>query len=175
MSQRNSGFERKPLDRYETPTWVTECLVPHVPADRVKTICDPCCGSGKILDVFRGPYKVVGYDLSWGKDFLEDDRDYDAIITNPPYNIAEDFVRHAIRHAGYVAMLLRTDYDHAFGRHDLFIHPKFSKQIKLWKRIVWEGMEINAKTGKKAAPSYSHTWFIWDSKHKGDATVAYAR
>jgi hypothetical protein len=28
MSQRESGYERKALDQYETPLWVTLALVP---------------------------------------------------------------------------------------------------------------------------------------------------
>ena len=31
MSQRESGYERKALDQYETPSWVTLALVPHLP------------------------------------------------------------------------------------------------------------------------------------------------
>jgi len=31
MSQRDSGYERKPLDQYETPAWVTLALIPHLP------------------------------------------------------------------------------------------------------------------------------------------------
>jgi hypothetical protein len=30
MSQRNSGYERKPGDAYETPAWVTRALAPHL-------------------------------------------------------------------------------------------------------------------------------------------------
>jgi hypothetical protein len=31
MSQRDSGYERKERDLYETPAWVTEALLPHLP------------------------------------------------------------------------------------------------------------------------------------------------
>ena len=31
MSQRESGYQRKPLDQYETPPWVTLALIPHLP------------------------------------------------------------------------------------------------------------------------------------------------
>jgi hypothetical protein len=30
MSQRESGYERKALDQYETPSWVTLGLVAHL-------------------------------------------------------------------------------------------------------------------------------------------------
>ena len=31
MSQRASGYERKTLDLYDTPAWVTAALLPHLP------------------------------------------------------------------------------------------------------------------------------------------------
>jgi len=31
MSQRDSGYERKERDLYETPAWVTEAVIPHLP------------------------------------------------------------------------------------------------------------------------------------------------
>ena len=47
MSQRESGYQRKPLDQYETPAWVTLALIPHLPEFTGK-IWEPACGSGKI-------------------------------------------------------------------------------------------------------------------------------
>lgn len=31
MSQRDSGYQRKERDAYETPEWVTLALIPHLP------------------------------------------------------------------------------------------------------------------------------------------------
>jgi hypothetical protein len=46
MSQRESGYRRKPLDQYETPAWVTRALIPHLP-ESIGKIWEPACGSGK--------------------------------------------------------------------------------------------------------------------------------
>src|SRR6187551_3843242 len=83
MSQRDSGYERKDRDCYETPEWVTLALVPHLPA-RVREIWEPACGSGKIVRALEGAgYKVIGSDLADGCDFLEGGGplSFDAIIT----------------------------------------------------------------------------------------------
>jgi hypothetical protein len=45
MSQRESGYQRKLLDQYETPAWVTLALTPHLPAF-IGKIWEPACGSG---------------------------------------------------------------------------------------------------------------------------------
>jgi hypothetical protein len=64
-------------------------------------------------------------------------------------------------------MLLRTDYDHAVTRQQLFRDcPQFAKKLILTRRIVWFA-------GPKAAPSFNHAWFIWNWKHQGSPTLAY--
>jgi hypothetical protein len=65
-------------------------------------------------------------------------------------------------------MLLRTDFDHAASRRHLFSEcPAFATKVVLTKRIVWFD-------GPKAAPSFNHAWYIWDWKHRGSPTLAYA-
>ena len=67
-----------------------------------------------------------------------------------------------------VAMLLRTDFDHAATRAHLFGGcPMFAKRIALTKRIRW----FEDSTG---SPSFNHCWMIWDRQHRGPPTLAYA-
>jgi hypothetical protein len=57
MSQRESGYERKALDQYETPPWITLALVPHLPEIN-GMIWEPACGGGKMVAAPR----QVGFD-----------------------------------------------------------------------------------------------------------------
>lgn len=170
MSQRPSGYNRRANECYETPTWVTEALIPHIP-DRIKTVWEPACGSGKIIGALAGMFRVYGTDSLNGQDFLQShERHGDAIITNPPYNLAAEFIYHALHltgGGGLVAMLLRTDFDHAKSRRYLFgEHKAFAKKLVLTKRIVWF-------EPAKASPSFNHAWFIWDWKHDGPPILTY--
>lgn len=175
MSQRDSGYERKPFDLYETPAWVTRALVPHLPG-RINAILEPACGSGKMATALAECwFEVDGYDIQDGVDFLVMNaaHGYDSIVTNPPYSHATEFVQHALElmreQRGVVAMLLRTDFDHAKTRAHLFrSHPAFARKVVLTKRIVWF-----EEAGKKAAPSYNHAWFIWDWQHEDAPIIAY--
>ena len=179
MSQRDSGYARQERDLYETPEWVTEALLPHLPR-KPNRVWEPACGSGKMLRVLSEYYPAIGSDIDRGEDFILPWNDkepsvrgimFDAIITNPPYNLAREFIEQALRYteprAGFVAMLLRTDYDHAKTRSHLFRDcPAFAKKVVLMKRIVWfEG-------GK--SPSFNHAWFIWDWQTDGAPSIAYA-
>src|SRR5262245_33026342 len=173
MSQRDSGYERKERDLYETPEWVTRALVPHIKErlDGAK-IYEPAAGSGKMVAALASAgFMVEADDITEGRDFLEcRGRSMAAIVTNPPYELATEFIRHAIfltEPHGVVAMLLRTDFDHAKTRQGLFgYNQQFAKKVVLTKRIVWF-------QGPKAAPSFNHAWFIWDWKHSGPPILAY--
>jgi hypothetical protein len=120
LSQRNSGYERKPRDEYNTPAWVTRALLPHLPSGL--TVWEPACGSGGMAEELRlGGHTVHATDIVSGCDFLAAEGVADAIVTNPPYGLAQRFIEHALRLSQrYVAMLLRTDYDHARTRQHLF-------------------------------------------------------
>lgn len=186
MSQRNSSYERKERDLYETPEWVTKALVPHIPG-RVKIIWEPACGSGKMAaPLLQSGFDVWACDIEPGGDYIQADflgdtprvsvDRVDAIVTNPPFDLATEFINMALsrteRAGGFVAMLLRTDFDHAKGRSHLFRDcPAFSKKLTLLKRIVWF-VEDNGKP--KASPSFNHAWFIWDWRHDGPPSIAYA-
>ncbi len=176
MSQRESGYARKDHDLYETPTWVTEVVLPHLP-ERLSTVWEPALGTNMMGAVLASKFHVIGTDITTGHDFLRlglmDNAD--AIITNPPYTLATEFCEHALRLmelvGGVVAMLLRTDFDHAKGRAHLFRDcPAFSKKLVLTKRIMW----FQPAPGEKGkSPSFNHAWFIWDWKHDGAPTIAW--
>lgn len=172
MSQRESGYERVERDLYETPAWVTESLLPHLGRGFIR-VWEPACGSGKMVRALeQDGLSVIATDISTGTDFLTaEPREADAIITNPPYELAREFVEHALDEMaecqGLVAMLLRTDFDHAATRQHLFSkHPAFAKKIVLTKRIVWFER-------KGAAPSFNHAWYLWDWKNRAAPVIAY--
>lgn len=173
MAQRDSGRKRIEHDRYETPEWVTDCVVPHLKIDKRTMIHEPAAGSGKMVRALRRHgYRVSSGDITRGRDFLAKDKEYPVIVTNPPYSHAEEFVEHALACTFYargtVAMLLRLDFDSAKTRAYLFaIHPAFEKKIVLTKRIRW----IEGSTG---SPSENHAWFIWRWKNESPPTIGYA-
>ena len=179
MSQRNSGYIRKEGDQYETPSWVTEALLGFI-STRPGSILEPAAGSGQMVTVLKDQFRVLASDISEGGDFLKLERLPDAsvrgIVTNPPYEQAEEFCAHALKLTapvkGFVAMLLRCDFDHAKRRAYLFADcPQFAKKIVLTRRIVWF---VEADGKPKASPSFNHAWFLWDWQHAGPPVIAYS-
>lgn len=179
MSQRSSGYKRKVLDYYPTPPEVTAALLGFIDG-RPGTIWEPACGQGHMVTALHSRFLVLASDVKIGVDFLKcqklPDPSIRGIITNPPYNLAPEFCRHALALTrpvkGFVAMLLKIDFDSAGGRADLFRDcPAWSRKIVLTKRIVFF---VDKKTGKpKASPSTNHAWFLWSWRHEGEARLSY--
>ena len=178
MSQRNSGYARREYDAYFTPEWVTRALLDSGYPFR-GPVWEPACGNGQVAGVIKDRFPVVATDIQNDLDFMRCDfapQRVASIITNPPYTNSADFIKHAIEIMapvqGQVAMLLRTDYDHAACRATLFRDNKaFARKLVLMKRIIWF-VEANGKP--KASPSYNHAWYIWDHRHEGPPTIGYA-
>ena len=180
MSQRNSGYDRKEHDFYETPEWVTEALISCLPILPLR-LWEPACGHDKIINVFKKlGFETVGTDIIFGQDFLQYSENFismpcDMIITNPPFGkMAQKFIEHALKllpDNGVAAFLLRTDFDHAKTRKHLFGDcPHFYSKVVLTKRITW----FEPKPGEKGkSPSFNHAWFIWDKNYSGKPILQY--
>ena len=170
-SQKISGYARKPNDLYETPNWVTETVIPFLPAPPC-TIWECAAGGGKMVTSLRAAgFNVLATDLEL--DFLTRPAPgpFTGIVTNPPYALAVEFIERALGMIpldGFCAFLLRTDFDHAKSRQHLFAgSDPFARKLVLTRRIRW----IEDSTG---SPSFNHAWFLWNRAHRGEPTIAYA-
>jgi hypothetical protein len=110
-------------DFYPTPAWATHALMLNEKFEG--SIWEPACGDGAMAEVIK-QYMTDSQSLSCsdlydhgygavGSDFLayatRSDVSVDNIITNPPYNIADEFVLKALEAAEKkVAMLVRLAY-----------------------------------------------------------------
>lgn len=88
----------------------------------------------------------------------------DCIITNPPYGkeavlAVEKALELMEAEQGYVAMLMRHEWDAAKGRSHLIDHPAFIAKITLRFRPVW----VEKKEGEESkSPRFSYAWYVWD-------------
>ena len=176
-------FERVANDAYFTPAWCTEALLSRwMP---VGTVWEPAAGNGAMVDVLnKAGFDVIASDINEYIDLRSDlvivRKDFltvtppsglFSIITNPPYDRAEEFIRRALEltkpHRGSVAMLLRHEFDCAKTRRDLFESDNFARKITLTRRPRWF-----AET--TTSPRHNFSWFVWDGMHRGPAILEYA-
>ena len=151
MAQRNSEYARVEGDLYITPRWVYDALYEFEPWAEQAWDCAP---------------------INAAFNFLNQQDDFEAIATNPPFRLAEEFCHHALTwtHAlnGRVAMLLPMAFDTAKTRRYLFDRRPFKAKYTLTKRIRWENLEQ-----KKNGPSQNHAWFVWDWQYEGKPFLGY--
>lgn len=119
--------KRREMDFYPTPRECTVALVRFLKAQQVMTendtVWEPAAGGGDMVRALRSQgLTVTASDLANGFDFL--DRDFDLggrwIITNPPFSLAEAFIRRASELGRPFAFLLKSQYWHSAKRMALF-------------------------------------------------------
>ena len=152
-------------DFYPTPAWGTKALLRYVSFDG--SILEPCCGTGDMADVLKAAgHNVVASDLhdrGYGavRDFFEVHERFPNIVTNPPFNIAEDILAHALTLAdSKVCLLLRTAFLEGRRRYEgIYRDTPPSRLIVFSQRLSM--YPAGAVVDGGGTTSYS--WFVWDA------------
>jgi hypothetical protein len=167
-------------DLYETPAPATYALLSE--EKFTGTIWEPANGRGAISRVLRATgHRVVCTDLidygvedaKSGVDFLKQEsapKGVKAIITNPPFRLADDFVRHALELVPRVAMLLRLAALCGIGRTDIMDGAQLARVYPFANRLPM--MHRDGRDGDRTESSaIDYAWFLWDREHRGRATL----
>lgn len=134
-------YDREQEDWYVEPSWCVDLLLSAIKFNG--SIYDPACGYGTIPKacIAAGYESVSGTDLVdrgyglGGQDFLRFNPKLvgkaDNIITNPPYKLAEDFIRQALRFSREkVAVLMPMKFLNSNIRYPLFT------RLPVWRVCV---------------------------------------
>jgi hypothetical protein len=167
MMLTNAGCKekRRELDFYPTPPEVTHALMRRFQWPKMQ-IWEPACGDGSMSevlkkyghDVFSSDLRHSGYG-SGGVDFLQTYSDCDAIITNPPFCISEEFIRRSLSMSSIVAMVLKCQYWHSQRRSVLFKQHPPAYVLPL----TWRPDFANKDGG--GSPTMEVTWTVWIDGH----------
>lgn len=165
----NAGaVDRPATDRYPTPAPVTHALLDYLELDEGTRIWEPACGEGHMVNVLKGRGHIVqNSDILTGVDFLaQKELKGDWIITNPPFYLAEDFIRHAhsLKPEG-ICLLLKSQYWHASKRLRLF--NEFRPEAVL--PLTWRPDFLFGK--KSGAPTMEVLWTVWRANYKPIETI----
>lgn len=153
--------KRRPLDFYPTPPEATHALMKFLNLERNISIWEPACGEGDMVRVLQEytDNEVWGTDISFGQDYLDmisTGGRFDAIITNPPFNQSEQFIRKALREAPIVAMLLKSQYWHAVKR--ITLYRSFLPAYIL--PLTWRP-DFSFKKEAFGRPTMEVAWTVW--------------
>lgn len=158
-------------DTYQTPPQAVTALMEAEELPPV--IWEPACGPGAIVRVLRAAGHVVyATDLvdynspdqdQSGWDFLLERQapiGVQAIVGNPPFKLAAEFVEHGLSLCPKVIFLLRLSFLESEGRSNILdsgqlarVHV-FRNRLPLMHRDGWEG--------PKSTNTLAFAWFVWD-------------
>jgi hypothetical protein len=161
-------------DTYETPPEATWALLK---AERLpEYIWEPAAGRGAIANVLReAGHSVYATDLiDYGTPDVIPRRDFllewlppggcTCIVTNPPYKLADQFVRHALSLVPRVCMLLRLVYLESAKRADI-LDARLARVQLFANRL--QRMHRDGWNGPRATSTIAFAWFVWERDHKG--------
>jgi hypothetical protein len=170
-------------DLYETPECAVLALLRTESLPR--KIWEPACGRGAIVNVLRAAgHEVVATDLVdhggapctcpgyRNVDFLTERRapeGTEAIVTNPPFKLANEFVEHALDLCPRVIMLLRLAFLESERRSGILDSGTLAR-VHVFKRRL-PMMHRDGWSGPKASSGMAFAWFCWNRDHSGSPTL----
>lgn len=177
---RPKGVEREKNDFYAThPSAIPPLLNVLGWQNGGKLIRENSCGMGHLSrPMIDAGHTVISTDLinrGYGIpdiDFLTDSwldgLGYDAIIMNPPYKLAMQFVKKSLRLAPVVCAFLRLSWLESEGRAEFFRkHPPAI--VAVFKKRVPSAK--NANFEKAGSSTVAYAWFIWYRGYTGEPVI----
>ena len=173
------GFSRERADNdyYPTPPEATHALLQREKFEGL--IWEPACGDGAISTILEDyGYEVLSTDLidrGYGKggiDFLTSDLTAPNIITNPPFSIAEAFLKHSLNQTtGKVAFLCKLQFLEGAKRKIIFENSPLKTVYVFSKRIKFHA---NGDTTKKTNSSMlCFAWFVFEHGYEGEPSLSW--
>jgi hypothetical protein len=169
---------RDPFDYYATPPIVTEALLKVEPLNTA--IWEPCCGEGHMSKVLEAHQYVISTDIQdygygrSGVNLLDVQEPMaDTVVTNPPFGISAQIVRHLLKigvkklcilhKLQFLEGISRVDIiDHAFNTYGAGlarVYPFIDRQS------LWKGGKVH--TGGM----FALAWFVWERGFGGLPTI----
>ena len=162
---------RNKNDFYPTPPYAINVLLNNEKFEG--NVWECACGDGAISKILidKG-YNVYSSDLidrgygNVGIDFLQTNKKFDNIITNPPFNLANEFTLHGFKSINnQMALLCKLSFLEGKKRAStIFNQNKLKKVLVFSKRL---GFQRNDKKGGLMA----FAWFIFDVNYNGKPTI----
>lgn len=199
MSATGHSNCRRERDDYPTPAWCVDRLLEAVALPDGRWL-EPAAGDGGIIDAVnawravarkqpiaweacdvnpafqetlsRKSDRAIMGDFTTGIGDLADD--YDVAITNPPFDLAEEFLRECRRRARIVALLLRTNFLGSEERHALFEHdfPDVNQLPNRPTFSIFEKWDPKKKRWTRTtSDSCEYAWLVWGPARRMEGTI----
>jgi len=173
-------FAREQSDHYVEPTWTSARLFQVEKFEG--SIVDPACGWGTIvIEARRAGYNAAGSDIvdrgfdstRTPSDFLASTTVFDNIVTNPPFDIAPQFITHAVKHTRrkVAAIFLVRRLPAASWLRAL----PLARVLLLTPRPSMPPSSHIQAGGKVGGGTQDFCWLVIDHDHQGEPSIGWLR
>lgn len=165
----SSKTERRGFDFYPTPPLVTRALISaeqHAlrAAAKAGPVWEPCGRGGAITrELIAAGFTTIGTDIvaDTANDVAQQDlltvrrKLAAAVVTNPPFALAEPMISHLLGDLGveWCALLLKATFWHASSRSALF---RRFRPARIWA-LNWRPDFLD-----QGAPTMEVMWWVWN-------------
>lgn len=180
-SNGHALVEREENDFYATHPSALEKFLDSFEENLHERIWEPSCGMGHLSEVLKARgYKVCSSDLInrgygyHGIDFLKTNKQWDGdIVTNPPYSLALDFVKHSfdvVTDGKFIIMFLKITFLEGIERKKFYVsgfNPKYvyvsSSRLNCSRNADFEKY--------KTQSAVCYAWYVWQKSFNGDTKI----
>lgn len=142
---------------------------------------EPACGEGhisKLLDEYRTTSCDL-IDRGYGNpnvDFLTNDfiGEYNTVITNPPFNLFQEFVEKALSLAKTKVIMFGKLQALEGQKRATFLQTTPLKTVYVFKKRqqpMRNGQINDEITGKKMSSTMAFAWFVWEIGYTGEPII----
>ena len=140
---------------------------------------EPACGEGHIAKLLESCYASDLIDRGYGEsgmDFLGENMygDFPTVITNPPFNLFQEFVEKALKIASKKVIMFGKLQALEGQKRATFLQKTPLKTVYVFKKRqqpMRNGKSNDEITGKKMSSTMAFAWFVWEISYTGKPTI----
>lgn len=139
-----------------TPNYATDLIVPHIPKNKI--VWEMCYGKGHMARRLQHHnIEVVGEGIT--DCFVEQPKNFDIIVTNPPYTGNLEFIEKCMDSGKPFALLIRIEHLGGVAKYNLFKDLGADMKILIPERRVnfITPKDQRGVKGKRSSPFHT----IW--------------
>ncbi len=168
MSQRTESATS--LDDFPTPPWATRALMHYIlrGEGQNQSCLEPACGRGHmaqpLMEYFSKvePRDIYPYGYGEVSNFTSEKyrlNQFDWVITNPPFRLAEEFIDKSLDIARVgVAMLTRTVFIESIGRYNRLFSLRPPTHVA---QFVERVPMVKGRLDRRASTATGYCWLVW--------------
>jgi hypothetical protein len=151
------------------------------------SVLEPACGEGHISKEIIEKYPSIelyscdlvdrGYGLPRNSDFIKAEMTQgavDIVITNPPFNLFQEFVEKALEVSRKKVIMFGKLQALEGQKRATFLQKTPLKYVYVFKKRqqpMRNGKSNDEITGKKMSSTMAFAWFVWEIGYKGEPII----